>query len=552
MTQPNSADVAFAAVKTALEAGNAAHAADLLEALLRTHPSSEGFRNLAILRLQMNQREAARIACERTVALNPTDASAHGLMGDVLFRQEQLDLAAEAYERATGLAPTFKQAWVNLTITHIRRNAPDLALRAWQHATDLGARSIDIACGLSDVLRRHAKAEHAFALLSQEIAAEPRSAPLRRTLGVVLHKLGRDLEALGQLDIAERLDPTDAEIAYSRGVILTAIGRFDEAIAAYRQAMSYKPGHIEARWNLALVLLRVGRWTEAWPHFESRLLRPSHKKRPAPIEALPRWRGEPTKTREKILLLAEQGLGDTLMFCRYAAEVARLGWSVSILAPEPLRGLLSRVEGVERVETEDVETTNFRCRIELMSLPGLFGTTEATIPSSESAYLNADTACVDLWRDRLRSKTAPKIGLMWRGRTNPSLSERSLSLEMLAAHLPRGPSYVSLQREVLPEEMAAADTLKLDTHNGLEIDFEDAAALIELMDQVITIDTSIAHLSAGMDKPTWVVLPAHPEWRWGDSADRSLWYRATRLFRADQTRGWTSALSAIAQQIART
>lgn len=260
----------------------------------------------------------------------------------------------------------------------------------------------------------------------------------------------------------------------------------------------------------------------------------------------PRWSGEATSDRKRILLLAEQGLGDTLMFCRYAPLVAERGYEVSILAQAPLRTLLSRARGIDRVCDEQLNPGDFDYRIELMSLPGTFDTREETIPFSDEPYIFADPERIKQLRVKLNRAKRPLAGLMWRGRKNPWLTERSISLGELTTKLPKNLSYISLQKSLFPDELSVAASFNLEAHDSAEVDFEDAAAIIQLVDLVITIDTSIAHLAGALGKKTLVLLLENPDWRWKDFGDESSWYHNVRIFRFATEDAWRTLHNRIA------
>jgi hypothetical protein len=257
----------------------------------------------------------------------------------------------------------------------------------------------------------------------------------------------------------------------------------------------------------------------------------------------PLWLGNESIAGKTILLHSEQGLGDTIQFCRYAPMVSDLGARVIIEAEESLAGLLEELPGVSEVVAKGQDLPDFDCHCPLMSLPLAFRTDQDNIPCPEK-YLKSDPGKLAYWNARLGPKTKPRIGLVWSGsNNNPKLSHRRLPLNQAIRQLPSGFQYVSLQTEVWVDDKSTLDSAVNIIHFGDELnDFTDTAALCELMDIIISVDTSVAHLSGALGKPTWMLLAFSPEWRWMLGRDDSPWYRSLRLFRQEKIGDWAGVL----------
>jgi len=241
-----------------------------------------------------------------------------------------------------------------------------------------------------------------------------------------------------------------------------------------------------------------------------------------------------------ILLHGEQGFGDTLQFCRYAALVAKLGATVILEVPQPLVALLAQLSGVSRVIARGDALPHFDYQCPLMSLPLAFKTDLDSIPSC-AEYLRSDPAKVSIWQERLGRKTMPRIGLIWNGNPiAPHDRKRSFWLADWIHHLPCGFQYVSLQPQLRP-----ADAITLEKNprffNAARMiqDFSDTAALCECMDLVISVCTSVAHLSGALGKETWILLCFAADWRWLLDRTDSPWYPSARLYRQPARGDWT-------------
>ena len=265
----------------------------------------------------------------------------------------------------------------------------------------------------------------------------------------------------------------------------------------------------------------------------------------------PLWLGTESLAGKTILLHSEQGLGDTIQFCRYAQLVAELGARVLMEVPEPLVGLLKDVRGVSHVIVRGSPLPTFDYHCPLLSLPLAFKTNLNSIPCS-TKYVHADPVKLTHWTSRLGEKRHPRIGLVWSGRTEQKNDHnRSIALAALIPHLPADCQYVSLQKEVRKIDKPMLESSTNILHFGDELhDFTDTAALCELMDVVISVDTSVAHLSGALGQPTWVLLSFNPDWRWLLERDDSPWYPSIKLYRQPRVGDWDSVLVKLTADLA--
>ena len=349
---------------------------------------------------------------------------------------------------------------------------------------------------------------------------------------------------MASYDKAIALKSDYADAYYNRGIVLQEHKQFDAALASYDKALALKPDYADAGFNKSLALLLTGDFAQGWHLYEKRWLRKekSHDQRSL---TQPLWLGKETLEGKTILLHTEQGLGDSLQFVRYVPLVSRLGARVILEYDRPLAGLFEGLEGVSAVIEKGQPLPAFDYHCPLLSLSLAFETRLETIPSP-TPYLTSPPEALQRWSARLGEKIQPRIGLVWSGNTaNKNDHNRSLTLTQLLPHLPPDYDYVSLQKEVRESDQIALAQSSI-RHFGNELnDFTDTAALCDLMDLVISIDTSVAHLSGALGKPTWVLLPYVPDWRWLLDRDDSPWYASVRLFRQPKPSDWESALERV-------
>jgi hypothetical protein len=334
------------------------------------------------------------------------------------------------------------------------------------------------------------------------------------------------------------------------GIVAGQRLELDAALRAFDRALAVQPDNPRAHFNKANILLLRGEWDRGWRHYERRLelaeIAPAWPDAPAP----PLWLGAEPLNGKRILLRCEQGLGDTLQFCRYVKSIAAMGAHVILEAQRPLVSLLADLEGLGQIVTQGrrLPECDFYCP--LMSLPLACKTTVDNVPEPQP-YLTSDAAKRAEWRARLGEANGPRVGLVWRGTAARANDDwRSLPLQSLLPHLPAEFSYVSLQKHLHP-----ADAAVLKAHPGIANyadqlhDFSDTAALCDCVDIIVSIDTSVAHLSAALGRPTWILLPFSPAWRWLLEREDSPWYLSARLFRQTAPQEWLGVFASVAEQL---
>lgn len=543
---------------------------------------AEAYTSLGNALQDLGHLDEAIAAYNDAIRLKPDDAHAHSNLGNALKASGLLDQAVAAYNQAIQARPDFTEAHFNLGIALDTLGKFDDAIAAYNKAIRLKPDFAEAHSNLGNALNNSGRLNEAVAAYHNAIGCKSDYAAAYSNLGNVLKDLGRLDEAVAAYHNAIRLQPNFAEAHSNLGHVLQDLERLDEAVAAYHKAIGCKPDFAEAHsglgntlknlgrlddaiathntalghqpeyaqghFNLGIALLLSGDIANGWAEYEWRWRRTEKAAAPCCFSA-PQWHGE-ALNGQTILLHAEQGLGDTIQFCRYVALVAARGGRVLLQAPRSLLTLLSGLKGVERVIAtgEPLPAFDFHCP--LMSLPRIFDTNLSTIPAPFS-YIHVNDAKCRNWQQRLSPAAGRRVGIVWAG--NPQHGNdrnRSLPFAALAPlwNIP-GIRWYSLQ---VGERRADLDAAPLgvieDLSPSLE-DFAETAAALSQLDLVLTVDTSVAHLAGAIGHPAWVMLPFVPDWRWLMGRQDSPWYPSVRLFRQAQRGAWGSVIHSIAASL---
>lgn len=361
----------------------------------------------------------------------------------------------------------------------------------------------------------------------------------------------------GALEAVRRSLEIDASraIAHSNlGNVLYRLARHDEALLAYEHALALDPGNSLTRWNLGLCRLLLGDYRRGWADYESRWQqRESPLFAPRPFFDRPWWRGEGDLQGRTVLLHAEQGLGDTIQFCRYVPLVAERGARIVLEVPAALRSLVQRsFAHCSSVVVRGEAIPDFDLHCPLMSLPGAMGTRLESIPA-RVPYLLPDPERVAAWSAQLGPRTRPRVGIAWSGGSRPPFGGlRNVPLSKFSTLADAGWELLGLQTEVQESDRAAMNGMGGLRWLGDSIrDFDDTAAIASLCDAVVSIDTSVAHLAGAMGKAVRILLPLAPDWRWLRERGDSPWYPTARLYRQDDGADWSGAMARLVEDLRR-
>ncbi len=526
--------------------GRVAEAQAIYEAILKDNPNHfDALHLLGIAASQLGNSQSAVDLITLAVTIKPDHADAHYNLGKALGELKQLAGAVASYDKAIRLKPDHADAYSNRGNALNELKQFDAALASCDMAISLKPDYAAAYSNRGNALKGLKQFDAALISYDRAISINPDFADAYSNRGVTLQRLKQFNAAVASYDKAICIKPDHAEAYSNRGSALLELRQLDDALASYDHAISVATDYAEAYWNKSLTLLLTGDFALGWELYEWRWDRQLHKKR-KPSFIQPLWLGAEPLSGRTILLHSEQGFGDTIQFVRYATLVAKRGARVIAIVPKELMSLLKGVNGINVWLESGCKLPAFDFHCPLLSLPLAFKTTLATIPSNH-AYLKSDFEKVTMWSKKLGAKTQPRIGIAWTGNSeHENDHNRSIELSSFIEYLPDGYEYVSLQKEIRNVDKAALVASPRLKHFGDQIsDFSDTAALCDLMDLVISVDTSVAHLSGALGKATWVLLPYMPDWRWLLDRDDSPWYSTIKLYRQDETREWRNVFERI-------
>jgi hypothetical protein len=403
----------------------------------------------------------------------------------------------------------------------------------------------------AQALHRGGRLDDARTLCEELLREVPGRIEALSLLALIAAQQGDFALAIAGYDRVIAINPGSADAYANRGASLAGLSRWNEALANFDQAIAIRPGHAEAHVSRAILWLLQGDFARGWAEFEWRWETSYGRAlRERKGFSQPLWLGAEAIAGKTILLYCERGLGDTLQFCRFARMVRDLGVTVLLRVQEPLVEMLSQVEGVSQVFADTRQPPPFDVHCPLLSLPLALKIELATIPAKK--YLSAPPTALARRQAKLGESTKPRIGLVWRGDPdNPDDHKRSLKLAQFLPHLPSGFQYLSLQKELTELERRTVAARHVDFSLWQELNFVDTAALCECLDLVISVDTSVAHLSAALGRKTWILLPFSPDCRWLLDRHDSPWYPSAKLYRQARSGDWHGVLTRVAADLNR-
>jgi tetratricopeptide (TPR) repeat protein len=519
------------------------------EALASAPDSAETCVGLAFTLIEQGHNKEAQRYLTQAISLDQNNPDALYLLGTVLEATDDHTAALTHFNVALTLKPDFAVARRAVCRLLLNQDRLDEALEHHRAAVLSAPDDASLHNELGALFQRLGRLDEARRSYCQALSIQPDAVAFLNNLATLLHEESRYGEALDYFDKALQLQPDSAELHFNIALSLQELGQHQTALENYGRATTLAPEFAGAHWNEALCRLQLGDFPEGWKKYEWRWKFDALKK-PKPDFMQPVWLGGSSLKKKTILLYSEQGIGDAIQFYRYTTLLAAEGADVVMQVPASLTPLLMAQDNPCKIVSRQAPLPPFDCYCPLLSLGLAVGTTLDTIPG-QAAYLRAPAASVARWQTILGTKTRPRIGLVWSGSAlHANDRHRSIPLPSLARIMSPDLHFISLQKEVREADLAPLQALPAIYNAGHELeDFADTAGLIANLDIVISVDTSVAHLAGALGKPTWVLLPFNPDWRWLLDRKDSPWYPSARLFRQHRPGDWDSVLDEVADAL---
>ena len=500
---------------------------------------TEGFQ-----RLQVGQFQQAEQIYGQIIEQDSTNIEAYKNLGIALVKQGKLEEAIDCYQQALTLEPNDASLYYQLGLVLQKQGKLEEAIAHYQQCLTFNPNQATAYYNLGSVFHMQGKLEEALNCYQQALTLEPNFVLALQNLGAIFQEKGETENAIACFRRLTEIAPNYAEAHYNLGWVIQG-SDLETAIACYSRAIELDPNHTRARWNRGLALLLLGRYQEGFADYEWRWQR---EKTPPRLFPQPLWDGSNLEGRT-ILLHAEQGLGDTIHFIRYAPIVQARGGHVVVECYQSLVRLLQTVPGVEQVIPRGIPLPEFDVHAPLLSLPYILGTTLETVPA-QIPYLNPPHS--PSFRLEKPSEAELKVGIVWAGSPeNRTNHIRSCSLKdfLPIFHIP-GIKFYSLQKGAAVEELAQLSSkVPLQDLSSQLNDFADTAAVVAQLDLTISVDTAVAHLGGALGCPVWVLLCYEADWRWMRDREDSPWYPSVRLFRQNQSGDWAGVFARVAEAL---
>ncbi len=468
--------------------------------------------------------------------------------GNTLKMLKKYDQALPHYQKAIQLRPTMVVAYNNLGSTLTEMGKRREGIDCYRTCLKIDPSHVETHFNLANALKEEGQIDEAVRHYQRAIQLDPGCYQAHYNLGKVLTDQGRLEEGLRHFLRALQLQPAMAAARINAAYLYQELGEAEKALDFLEEGLHRHRQHVEMRWNRSILLLLLGRYAEAWDDYEMRWKRGSLKPR---TFTQPVWTGEPLP-EGTLLVYCEQGMGDAIQFVRFLPRVRRRVGRLVLECPAALKTLLATIPEIDEPVTFGEPLPHFDRQIALLSLPRIFRTSLETIPN-RVPYLGVPPEKRAFMEANLPlSSTTLNVGLVWRGNPrHPKNRDRSCPLDHFAplASLP-GLRLYSLQKETEQGELERVfPGGEVTDVAPLLNDFADTAAAISLLDLVISVDTSVAHLAGALGKPVWILLAYAPDWRWLLHREDSPWYPTARLFRQPGRGDWNTVIQKLQKQL---
>ena len=494
--------------------------------------------------LQLEQFEEAITFLHQSINLYPTNPISYYNLGLSFQSLQRFDEAIYNYQIAIQMQPDYVEAYNNLGVSLSKLKRFNEALKNYQQALLLQPQDAEIYCNRGVIFKELKMFDDALLDFKKSIELRPNYADAYLNQGMLFEAIGLTDKSVSNYKKAIELKPDYADAYSNLGTIFHDLGEYSEALECYEKVIELKGDCINAYWNKSLLMLLNGDYEEGWNLYEWRWRRDKNEARRHINK--PIWLGINSIKDKKVLVWSEQGLGDCIQFCRYVFLMQSLGAKIILEVPFQLKIILSTLDKNITIIEKGQPLPDFDLQVPMMSLPLAFKTAVDTIPA-KAPYLFSNDKFNKRWKKFLGNTNKFRVGLAWSGSENHTKDKkRSIPLKIIEKLLCLPLEFHSLQINYKESDF---EILKLNPkifqHQKNIKDFSDTAALINNLDLVISVDTSVAHLAGALGKPIWILLSYSPDFRWMLNRKNSPWYSSAQLFRQSRVDDWETVIDEV-------
>jgi len=540
--------------------GRYAEAVQILREVIRQAPGHAHLHNnlgMALHRLEKHQEAVAEF--NRALQIRPDFAKAHNNLGVALMKLGHLDKAVTACRQAIHLQGDFKEAYNNLGLALKKKGELGNSIASYEKAINLDPEYAEALSNFGMALIAQGRLKEAAKSLQKAVSLVPNSAEFRDNLGILFNRQGRFEEAVSASEKAIAMRPSRVETHNNLGTALMELGRFSDANTAFEKAIAIDPECAEAHHNRSLVLLLEAQFEQGWAEYEWRW-RDAGFSTPMRGFSQQWWNGS-VEGVAKLLVWAEQGIGDEVQFSGLIRHILSLGIDVVVECDKRLVPLLQRsFPGTIVVERSDppvplLKDPSITHQIPMASIPRVLRLSPNSM-GFQNPFLKPDEKQRDRFRNEYKADGTPVlVGISFSSGNSQEGPKRSIGLEHWGPILKVGGArFVNLQYGECSRQLQAAyerfgvEILKDERIDPLK-DLESFAAQVAAMDLVISVDNSTVHFAGALGVEVWTMLPTTPDWRWGLEGDRTRWYPTMRLFRQEERDMWKPVISRVAREL---
>ena len=498
--------------------------------------------------------DVAIISYRKALAIQPNYPDGLNNLGSALQKQGDLEGSILSYRKALAIQPNHPDTLNNLGSALQKQGDLEGSILSCRKALEIQPNHPNALNNLGIVLQKQGDLEGSILSYRKALSIKPSHPDYLSNLGTALQKQG-DLEgAVFSYKKALAIQPNHLIALYNLGKALHKQGDLEDAILSYRKVISLDENNEASHFNLSLCLLLSGDYENGWKGYERRFRKEKFCHAHPQIE---QWTGHNHSPGERLLIVSEQGLGDTLQFMRYLPYLDSSTMDVSFCAQTKLHGLIQS-SGITRnlLTPEEANATTTGKRLPLLSLARILKVSPDN-PLVTRPYIKVAEQKIMEWQEKFSNERRPIIGINWQG--NPkaekeALQDRSLPLDAFAPVAKKTEAtFLSLQKGFGAEQLTDCPFRHRFVACQEEInqtwDFVETAAIIMNCDLIITSDTAVAHVAGGLGKTTWLLLASVPDWRWGMAGERSTWYPSMRLFRQQQLGNWAGVMDRVVRAL---